>query len=241
MNMEARARQAAESARFRLGAVPGPIDVFDAIRQLSIRLLRYPVPENALEGAYLRSRGVAYILVNSATRLVRQRFTAAHELGHHFLHPDLDLEHYDARLDEPEDRSANRFAAHFLMDERTVQGIAAMETDPIRQALAVRYHFDVSLEAVTIHLCNLGLIDEATRFDVMARRDQATSLRALAHEVGLQVPNEPPIINLVDPGPEYARALAEVRDAGFLSDERYDALLSPFSSQRRAAAASAAQ
>lgn len=241
MNIEERARQAAESARFRLGAKPGRVDVFDAIRSFAIRLLRYPVSDNALEGAYLRSRGMAYILVNSAARPVRQRFTAAHELGHHFLHPNVELEHYDARLDEPADRAANRFAAYFLMDESTVRKVAAEETDPVRRALVVRYRFEVSLEAAAIHLCHLGVIDERTKAEVLARRDSAASLPALAREVGLVVPREQPASNVVDAGPEYARALAEIRDAGFLSDDRYATMLSPFSRQRRPAAASSAQ
>jgi Zn-dependent peptidase ImmA (M78 family) len=239
VKQEERARQAAESARFRLGAPPGHIDVFEAIKRLDVRLLRYPVPDNALEGAYLRSRGVAYVLVNTNVVPVRQRFTAAHELGHHFLHPDQDLEHYDADLHHPQDWLANRFAAHFLMDEATVRQAAAEETDPTSLTLRVRFEFDVSFDAARFHLCNLGLMSTDESNAVEAAREEAGSIPALARSVGMSVPREPRTSGETDPGTDYVAALHEVRDAGFLSDERLAEMLEPY--QRRPAAASPAQ
>jgi len=239
VNREERARQAAESARFRLGATPGRIDVFEAIKRLDVRLLRYPVPNNALEGAYLRSRGVAYVLVNTNVVPVRQRFTAAHELGHHFLHPDQDLEHYDADLLLPEDWLSNRFAAHFLMDEATVRQAAAAESDPMRLVLRVRFELDVSFDAARFHLCNLGLMTAAESNAVQAARDEAGSIASLARSVGLAAPPEPRTDGQTDPGADYVAGLREVRDAGFLSDERLAAMLEPY--QRRPEEASPPQ
>jgi Zn-dependent peptidase ImmA (M78 family) len=240
LSVEERARQAAESARYRLGIPPGRVEVIGAIKQLGIRLLRYPV-DDGLEGAYLRTEGCSYILVNSSARPVRQRFTAAHELGHHFLHPDVDLAHYDQDLYTPEDRVANLFAAHLLMDADTVHQLAEPETDPLRRALLIRDEFDVSLEAAAIHLCNLGLMAEADRMAVMEARDRS-SIPQLARRVGLDAPPDPRPDNAIDPGAEYVAALTEVRDAGFLSDERYRAMVEPFSrTQRRRVAASPAQ
>lgn len=227
MSVEERARQAAESARYRLGIPPGRVDVFEAIKQLGIRLLRYPV-KDGLEGAYLRSQGRSYVLVNSAARPVRQRFTAAHELGHHFLHPDVDLAHYDEDLHTPEDRAANLFAAHLLMDAESAHRLADPDDDPLRRALAVRYHFEVSLEAAAIHLCNLGLMQEEDRKAVMKARDRS-SIPKLAREVGLDAQPEQEADNAIDAGDDYASALREVREAGFLSDERYTAMVAQFS------------
>lgn len=240
MSVDERARQAAESARYRLSIPPGRLEVFGAIKQLGIRLLRYPV-DDGLEGAYLRTEGRSYILVNSSARPVRQRFTAAHELGHHFLHPDVDLAHYDQNLYTPEDRVANLFAAHLLMDADTVHQLAQAESDPLRRALLIRYKFDVSLEAAAIHLCNLGLMAEADRMAVMEARDRS-SIPQLARRVGLEAPPEPRPDNAIDPGDDYATALSEVREAGFLSDERYRAMVEHFSrAQRNRVAASPAQ
>lgn len=240
MSLDERARQSAESARYRLGVGPGRLDVFGAIKHLGIRLLRYPV-EDGLEGAYLRSQGRSYVLVNSSARPVRQRFTAAHELGHHFLHPDVDLAHYDQDLYTPEDRMANLFAAHLLMDADTVRKLAEPESDPLRRALLVRYEFDVSLEAAAIHLCNLGLMAEADRTAVMEARDR-WSIPQLARRVGLDAPPEQRPDNAVDPGDDYAAALGEVQQAGFLSDDRYRAMVAPFTGRHvRPAAASLAK
>lgn len=240
MSVEERARQAAESARYRLGIPPGRVEVFGAVKRLGIRLLRYPV-DDGLEGAYLRSEGRSYILVNSSARPVRQRFTAAHELGHHFLHPDVDLAHYDQDLYTPEDRVANLFAAYLLMDADTVHQLAEPESNPLRRALVVRYEFDVSLEAAAIHLCNLGLMAEADRMAVMEARDRS-SIPQLARRVGLDAPPERRPDNAIDPGDDYANALGAVHEAGFLSDERYRAMVELFSrAQTRRAAASPAQ
>jgi Zn-dependent peptidase ImmA (M78 family) len=71
--------------------------------------------EGAPAGAYALERDVPFILVNSTDAPVRQRFTLAHEFGHHNLgHGSIvDREiHWDSK--EPREVAANRFAAEFL-------------------------------------------------------------------------------------------------------------------------------
>src|SRR4051794_16912319 len=122
MRTEDLARVAAESARFRIGAKRGWIDVFEVIRGLRdprFHLLRYPLATEALDGAYVRRESGSYIFVNSSFYLSHQRFTAAHELGHAYLEPgEEDVSHFERSisLDRYEDAAANRFAAYFLMD-----------------------------------------------------------------------------------------------------------------------------
>lgn len=60
------------------------------------------------------------ILVSAKDSLEVRRFTAAHELGHLLLHPELDSVHRDRPIDQcvarpPLERAADRFAAEFLM------------------------------------------------------------------------------------------------------------------------------
>jgi Zn-dependent peptidase ImmA (M78 family) len=74
------------------------------------------LPEGGLAGAYVQERGVPFILVNGGDPLVRQRFTLAHEFGHHTLgHGDI----LDATIGwtatDPKEVDANQFAAEFLV------------------------------------------------------------------------------------------------------------------------------
>lgn len=221
MRIEERARQAAESARFRLGAPRGRIDVFHAIRALGIHLLRWPLPEKSLEGAFARRGDAEFILVNSSktTWLTRQRFTAAHELGHRFLSDDRSVQWLEPTIDRDDDVEANRFAAYFLMDEPSVRESVEGVEDPIARALNVAADFEVSLPASAIHLRELRLISPAEAADAMNAGAQAT-LATLAKRHGARQPSVRRDI-VRDPGPDYDQALQGLLSGGLMSAERY--------------------
>ena len=68
------------------------------------------------DGAYTVERDVPFILVNSSRPVVRQRFTLAHEFGHHRLHHgDVLDEHVRWDATDPKEVAANKFAAEFLL------------------------------------------------------------------------------------------------------------------------------
>ena len=68
------------------------------------------------DGAYAVERDVPFILVNSSRRVVRQRFTLAHEFAHHRLHHgDVLDEHVRWDATDPKEVAANKFAAEFLL------------------------------------------------------------------------------------------------------------------------------
>jgi len=103
------------------------LDVFDIIQQEGILLCFSPL-EN-LHGAYIPANGGREgILVNSKHPLHLQRFTAAHELGHHVLghKPSVDInmlgrapfpsDRYEENGSDPEqEKEADSFASAFLM------------------------------------------------------------------------------------------------------------------------------
>ncbi len=103
------------------------LDVFDIIQQEGILLCFSPL-EN-LHGAYIPANGGKEgILVNSKHPLHLQRFTAAHELGHHVLghKPSVDInmlgraplpsDRYEENGSDPEqEKEADSFASAFLM------------------------------------------------------------------------------------------------------------------------------
>lgn len=98
-----------------------PVDVIDAIHQLNLLLLFRPL--DSLLGAYLPGAGDGGILVTTRRDLHVQRFTAAHELGHHVLKhtaPSLDSDvGYVARGEadayDIQELEADSFAAEFLL------------------------------------------------------------------------------------------------------------------------------
>lgn len=217
MKTEALARQAAEAARYRAGLRPGRVDVFAAIRDLGVRMLRHPLPDLGVEGAYVRRGSHAFILVNSAPWLSRQRFTAAHELGHHFLTPEDDLDHYDEVVDASADRAANLFAGHFLMDEESVLETVDGVRDPLAAAIGVMQAFDVSLPAAAIHLRDLGVIDEHDKRQIFDELETST-IAALCQRVGARIRRDAGRNrDEVDPGDEYLAALVRAVARGRLA------------------------
>jgi len=103
----------------------------------------------------------------------RWRFSVAHELGHFVVQlrndpsGSTDVPETDVFYRDPDSQSAkkplevfcNQFAAALLMPENYVRALVAEgKTD-----LSLAHYFEVSLEAMTIRLKNLGLLAEATR------------------------------------------------------------------------------
>lgn len=103
------------------------LDVFNVIQHESVFLCFGALDK--MHGAYVPSTsGTEGILINASHPLHVQRFTAAHELGHHVLghKPSIDLEilgraplpsdNYENHSGDPEqEREADSFASAFLM------------------------------------------------------------------------------------------------------------------------------
>lgn len=110
------------NAREQIEQQGGRIDVFAAICHLDVPLMFKAL--DGLLGAYLPSPSPG-ILVTTERQLAIQRYTAAHELGHHFMHHSrsLDGEQILNRLPfsnpayDPNEVAADSFAAMFLMPD----------------------------------------------------------------------------------------------------------------------------
>lgn len=137
---EAREKARAVLAEFGVKSAPVPVERIIKARNIA---LQYAPLEEALSGmAYIKD-GVGIIGVNALHHPNRQRFSAAHELAHHVLHPG-DLEkavHVDSGLrvlfrDEVSAQGtddleveANAFAAELLMPRDLL--IAALDGEGI--------------------------------------------------------------------------------------------------------------
>lgn len=107
--------------RQQLSAGDRPLDVMDVMRQLGLTVLFKPL--SSLLGAYLPGIDAPGVLITTQRDLHVQRFTAAHELGHHVLKhkiPSLDIDvGYVGRGDptnyDNQELEADSFAAEFLL------------------------------------------------------------------------------------------------------------------------------
>ena len=96
------------------GPVPDILQRIESGAGVNVVLAR--LPEGGPAGAYTQERGVPFILVNASQPVVRQRFTLAHEFGHHRLgHGDVLDETILWGASAPKESAANRFAAEFLL------------------------------------------------------------------------------------------------------------------------------
>jgi transcriptional regulator with XRE-family HTH domain len=156
-------RDTAEALLEAAGQTKPPVDVKALIAGCGVRILPW-VFEN-IDGLVIELDSGAVIWVNESQAKTRQRFTLAHELGHHLLrhadafHVDLggDLapnasgEHpgYDWRAE----RAANEFAASLLMPASMVRRAAATTADIVDLAAL----FQVSRAAMGFRLTALRI------------------------------------------------------------------------------------
>ena len=151
------------------GLVKPPVPVAEIAERLGIKVIVTPL-QNGVSGALINDNGKSYIAVNSSHHRNRQRFTIAHEIGHHWLEHGLG-EHVDREFtvlmrdersssaDNTQEISANQFAAALLMPKEFIQRefvrLGRFDEEDITK-LALLYQ--VSELAFQLRLRNLGLL-----------------------------------------------------------------------------------
>jgi Zn-dependent peptidase ImmA (M78 family) len=139
-----------------------PVDPIQIAKQLGIQV--YTVGLDAgVAGMFVKKPGQdPEIYVNAKDSLNRQRFTAAHELGHYIKHivaGEDDWEHVDyrdaltSRGTDPDEVFANQFAASLLMPKERVK---SLRDEHGYGTAALAYEFGVSEDAMNFRLVNLG-------------------------------------------------------------------------------------
>lgn len=146
-----------------------PIDVFGEIERCPLWLLFEPLDK--LYGIYIREGQAAGVNVHSGHPVALQRFTAAHELGHHVLGHALSIDSADSIMGNSQslqELAAQSFAAHFLMPlqlinrllRRTGLDHTAKGLTPV-QAYQLSIMADTSYRAMVGQLVTLGKITRA--------------------------------------------------------------------------------
>jgi Zn-dependent peptidase ImmA (M78 family) len=162
----------AEALLVELGQTQPPVAVEAIAKHLGAQIVLEDLGED-VSGVLLRNDQRTLIGVNRSHHRRRQRFTIAHELGHLRLHPGRPyLVDSTVRLNWRDDLSslasdreeiaANAFAAALLMPEFMVRAAVkdlapARITDEVQILDLLARRFDVSTEAISYRLINLGI------------------------------------------------------------------------------------
>lgn len=117
-----------------------------------------------LSGRYLVENGAPTIRYSPQEPIVRQRFTIAHELGHHALDhgPSFrdPVAHFSLSNYEPKETQANRFAAELLMPAEAIEYLMSTSTKALTIAVLAQ-RMQVSQIAMQYRLRNLGWLNRA--------------------------------------------------------------------------------
>lgn len=147
-----------------------PVDIFAVVKQHNIWLASQPL-SGGLFGFYLREGEATGIVVNADHPETLQRYTCAHEFGHHLLG-------HTSHLDERDDiqgpvvglatteLAAQAFAGAFLMPLQAVNRVLRrldLKNSPLQAAdvYGVSRELDVSYSAAAWQLATLGIISNA--------------------------------------------------------------------------------
>ncbi len=163
----------------------GIIDLFKECERLGYKLLRYPLGEDADLGFVMKKDHDIVIFTNTCSRLAREIFTLAHEIGHIILHFEKAHSFIDdsitiaGRSTDTKEQEANYFASCLLMPEDEIdkfldleiadfdnKGLTAMDIARIMS------EFNVSFEMALNRLENLGKISGNVRVRLDNERNQ---------------------------------------------------------------------
>lgn len=146
-----------------------PVDLTELFSKLGIEYKSVPLPDDVFGCLKKIGEDKFEITVNSKNSKTRQRFTAAHELGHYVLHRHLlgngvsdntayrsvaGSDCYNEKITSRHETEANGFAAEILMPKELVY-LEHLKHGPDISKLAV--HFQVSNMAMEIRLKSFGL------------------------------------------------------------------------------------
>ena len=201
---EPHCRLVAHALRQELGLGHGRVDPFAVLRDRGVVVVRHEVADDGnIDGSYRLVEDQAFVFINSKRPVVRQRFTAAHELGHHELDAAarrVDIVDVDVFGVTGVHRDMNHFAGAFLIDSMGARKLREKGLTGDALVAATMAEFVVSLKAAAIELKYLRLISEQECSDVIGRRD-ADDFRVgnFVAQFGLTMPADPVDAEELDP------------------------------------------
>lgn len=150
----------------------GIIDLFKECKRCGYKLLRYPLGDDADLGFTLKKDNDTVIFTNTYSRLSREIFTLAHEIGHVILHMEDGHSFIDdnitiaGRSTDEKEQEANYFAACLLMPADDVERFIDLELKNFEQdclsamdIARIMSEFNVSFDMALNRLESLGKIN----------------------------------------------------------------------------------
>lgn len=147
--------QAADLVRHRWNLGDRPIaNLLHLLESKGVRVAALRHEYSDIDAFCFWRDAVPFVFLNTAKSAERQRFDAAHELGHLVLHGDDEMDPSTSKVREAE---ANAFAASFLMPRSAVL-TQSMRGASQERILASRSFWKVSAMAMTHRLQELELL-----------------------------------------------------------------------------------
>jgi len=184
----------------------GIIDLFKECERCGYKLIRYPLGEEADLGFTLKKDNDVIIFTNSCSRLSREIFTLAHEIGHAEIHFNYGKSFIDnnatiAGLSGEEiEAEANYFAACLLMPSDEVERFIDLEVADYENSgltamdiARMMSEFYVSYDMALNRLENLRKIDENQKIQLDTERNEkrvGNLLRSIGGNAKLNMASE---------------------------------------------------
>ena len=183
----------------------GIMDLFKECERCGYKLIRYPLGENADLGFATKKDDDIIIFTNSSSRLSREIFTLAHEIGHVVLHFSNSISFIDDNItvnektmDEKE-QEANYFAACLLMPSDEVGKFLDLEVASEESGCLtamdiakIMSEFNVSFDMALNRLESLGKIDSQQKLRLDNEKTEkkvGNLLRSASGNVRLNIPS----------------------------------------------------
>jgi Zn-dependent peptidase ImmA (M78 family) len=149
--------QAADLVRHRWNLGDRPVsNMLHLLESKGIRVATLRHEYSDIDAFCFLRDGVPYVFLNTSKSAERQRFDAAHELGHLVLHSEEEMDPSTSKAREAE---ANAFASNFLMPRSAVLA-QSMRGASFERILAARSFWRVSAMALTHRLHELCLLSD---------------------------------------------------------------------------------
>lgn len=184
----------------------GIIDLFKECERCGYKLVRYPLGNDGDLGFAMKKDGDVIIFTNSCSRLSREIFTLAHEIGHAVIHLNEKQSFIDDNAtiadisDDEMEKEANYFAACLLMPSDEVDRFIDLEIPDYKKnnlsamdIARIMSEFYVSYDMVLNRLESLGKIDGAQKLQLDTERNEkrvGNLLRSIGGNAKLNIASE---------------------------------------------------
>ena len=146
--------QAADLVRHRWNLADRPIsNMVHLVESKGVRVSSLPHDHSEVDAFCFVRDGIPFVFLNTSKSAERQRFDAAHELGHLVLHQD------GKTTGRTAEDQANEFASAFLMPKAAILA-SIRNVYSIDHLIKIKANWRVSLSALTVRLHRLHLLTD---------------------------------------------------------------------------------